>query len=107
MVARLRRIPCVWHLRGLETPISKPWYRSLRLALVRLLPQRIIAVSEAVARGVAMTGAARRIDVVYNGVDLSGVRTALADSRQSARSRLGLPPARFAAFSTRSQSGPP
>lgn len=78
LAARLLRLPCVAHVRALNSP---HWYR---------LATRVIAVSHAVKEHLVAQGMeASRIDVVYNGVDPA--RYYLPCSRAEARARLQLP----------------
>lgn len=66
VAARLLGIPSVWHIRNLVVPGMRDLERPLSF-----LPTRIIANSRAVARRVKdIPWARKRLEVVYNGVDL-------------------------------------
>lgn len=89
IAARMLGIPCVWHIR--EILVTSPFRKKVLVEMIRSLPNRVIAVSEACAaqfqRGEQDDG---KIHVVYNGIDGSAFR-AQADG-QAIRAELGLAP---------------
>jgi len=82
-VARVRRTPCVWHVRDLA-----PLGCSGR-ALAPLC-DRAIAISDAVARPLADVVQASRLRTIHNGIDAPGF--ARGASRERGRRALGLSP---------------
>jgi len=94
LIGRIIGVPVVWHLRGLETGIGGPSYRRLRLALLRRVATRAIAVSEAVAREALAAGyPPARLALVYNGVDAQALEAASTTSDDALRAVLGAGPA--------------
>lgn len=89
IAARMLGIPCVWHTR--EILATSPFRKKVLVEMIRSLPNRVIAVSEACAvqfrRGEQDDS---KIHVVYNGID-GGAFRAQADG-QAIRAELGLAP---------------
>ena len=91
--ARLARIPCITHMRGDCTafmphdPIGRHLVRSF---------DRVIAISEHVADAAEGIGVPRRrIELVYNGIDLAAWRASVRLSPAAVREALGIAPEAF------------
>lgn len=89
IAARMEGVPCIWHSR--EILLTSPLRKGILVDMIRSLPDRVIAVSEACAAqfGPGEQGDGK-IHVVYNGIDSQGFR-AQADG-QAIRAELGLAP---------------
>jgi len=89
MLARLKRVPLVCHLRLFPPGTFCGQWRTGLPAVTRF-----IAVSEATRSAYIQAGfAPETIDVVYNGIDLQ--RFTLVDDRQATRAVLGIDPEAF------------
>ena len=89
IAARMLGIPCIWHIR--EILVTSHLRNKVLVEMIRSLPNRAIAVSEACAAqfGRGEQGDSK-IHVVYNGIDSEAFR-AQADG-QAIRAELGLAP---------------
>ena len=93
--ARRMRIPCIWHLRELlddvEGEMHAPWPGGKRLVhlFVKRLPQRIVAISQAVAENVVGQSQHPKLTVIPNAVSDAFFTCGLR--REEARRQLGLP----------------
>jgi glycosyltransferase involved in cell wall biosynthesis len=76
MAARMAGIPLVWHLRDSIEEASLPLsaVRTMR-ALARILPERILCVSQAVAGSIAGEAWKQRCSVVYDGLQPEAFET--------------------------------
>lgn len=87
LAGRLAGVPVVWHAREM---LSQTGLRRSMSAMSRLLPERIICVSKAVAG--QFPSSPGRLSVVPNGIDASEVRRqASVVTRRMTRSGLGVP----------------
>lgn len=70
VAARCARIPLVWHLRDCLHPAHLP-NTALKLMrkLAQTLPQRVLCVSQSVAKDALGSHGAHRAQVVYDGID--------------------------------------
>lgn len=83
VAARRLRVPVIWHVRIAD---PDPWLDGLLLRLATA----VIANSRATAGRFAGRGAADKVQVIFNGVDLERFRPAAPDP--SLRGTLGIPP---------------
>lgn len=80
-------IPCIWHIR--EILITSPFRKKVLVEMIRSLPHRVIAVSEACAAPFRRGNRGHsKIRVIYNGIDGEAFRTQ-ADA-QAIRTEFGL-----------------
>ncbi len=87
IAARMLGIPCIWHSR--EILVTTPLRKRILTEMIRSLPDRVIAVSEACAVQFRRGGKGdTKIQVVYNGIDSEAFR-AQADG-QAVRREFGL-----------------
>lgn len=87
IAAKLAGTPSVWHIHEVITP------KLLRAALCRLvlaLSDRVVAISNTV-REQFPPNAQARVEVIYDGIDLSEFKLPAAETSASTRKRLGLP----------------
>lgn len=90
LACRVARKPCVWHLRAIPSwsvpRISVQFYGWL----AALFSDRIIANSRATAGFLSGSPAAKKIRVVYNGIDIRPFSA--LEGRERTRLQLGIPP---------------
>jgi glycosyltransferase involved in cell wall biosynthesis len=87
IAARSLGIPCIWHCR--EILMTTPFRKRVLAAMIRSLPNRVIAVSEACAAQFRRAGRGNtKIHVIYNGIDSEAFQ-AQADGEE-VRRELGL-----------------
>jgi glycosyltransferase involved in cell wall biosynthesis len=93
LIARLKRVPLVCHLRAFPPRKSFNSQWSFGLNTVT----RCIAVSEAAKQAYVMAGfSSKTIDIVYNGIDLD--KFSLRNDRHQTRQRLEIPSEAFVAL---------
>ncbi|MCL5074913.1 MAG: glycosyltransferase family 4 protein [Chloroflexi bacterium] len=85
LAARMARIPIIWHIRDIL--VTTPLRRFALISLIKYLPDRVIAVSEACARQFAPS---RKVRCIYNGIDVAQCRAEANGAR--IREEMGLSP---------------
>lgn len=86
VAARLAARPAVWHFRSVK------WHWGWREGVFLRLANRVIAVSRACAEPLERFIPARKIRVVYNGVDAGRFRQDPREARRYLLEQAGLPP---------------
>lgn len=87
VAARLAHVPCVWHVREIELLRRSRFIGAVLRWCIRRLPDKIVAISGAVAEAVGKTEG-DRMRVIHHGVDVERFHPG---DRGEARRSFGLP----------------
>jgi glycosyltransferase involved in cell wall biosynthesis len=90
LAARLSKIPHVWHAREILLPATSHKFflgHRAAISIIKRLSDRVIAVSEAIYHNFQNSGADHRLELVYDGVEVTHPPD---DARHQIRQTLGI-----------------